>query len=341
MKGKRICSVLVSLILVLSLLPLPAAAADRGAIEYSVTLVPGQGEGYGAAFSSAFQGSIPTGRENAGNCEFYYEDDGTMGFKTDVGWYPSDWSSPIEGVGFAGWSDGEDVYHRLDGPSTRLTAVWGGEWYDIPYGACIVGPSTITLTHGGYTDAVWYSEQIELFDAGGIEIDLEAVAGEMVGPGPSIPFGITGGDHPADGTYSSSFYWYTWNVDPDEEHPLAIYVDPDAFNAARAEFPGTYTATITYKIVWLRDSAPYYPEGHSGEIQLILTVPSHGGDVNGDGKVNMTDVALLATCVKARGSGVDIVPISGDLNGDGKVNMTDVALLATFVKARGQGVVIY
>ncbi len=67
------------------------------------------------------------------------------------------------------------------------------------------------------------------------------------------------------------------------------------------------------------------------------------GDVNGDGKVNMTDVTLLSTYVKARGSGVTIVPFSGNIDGDenGKVNMTDVTLLATFVKARGAGVVIF
>ena len=36
-----------------------------------------------------------------------------------------------------------------------------------------------------------------------------------------------------------------------------------------------------------------------------------------------------------------IVPFSGDVNDDGKVNGTDVTLLATYVKARGNGVVIH
>jgi uncharacterized repeat protein (TIGR02543 family) len=67
------------------------------------------------------------------------------------------------------------------------------------------------------------------------------------------------------------------------------------------------------------------------------------GDVNGDGKVNMTDVTLLSTFVKARGTGVTIVPFSGNIDGDAndKVNMTDVTLLSTFVKARGTGVEIH
>jgi uncharacterized protein YhbP (UPF0306 family) len=65
------------------------------------------------------------------------------------------------------------------------------------------------------------------------------------------------------------------------------------------------------------------------------------GDMNGDGKVNSMDVALLATYVKARGKGVALVPGAGDVNGDGKVNATDVALLATYVKARGKDVVLH
>ncbi len=65
------------------------------------------------------------------------------------------------------------------------------------------------------------------------------------------------------------------------------------------------------------------------------------GDVNGDGKVNAMDVSLLTTYVKARSSGITIVPFSGDVNGDGKVNSTDVSLLTTYVKARGNGVVLH
>ena len=64
------------------------------------------------------------------------------------------------------------------------------------------------------------------------------------------------------------------------------------------------------------------------------------GDVNGDGKVNTTDVVLLAKYVKAHGQGVEVVAAALDVNGDGKVNTADVTLLAKYVKARGQGVVI-
>ena len=77
-----------------------------------------------------------------------------------------------------------------------------------------------------------------------------------------------------------------------------------------------------------------------GKLTVITRIP---GDINGDGRVNITDVTLLAKYVKARGQGVEIVPGSGNVDGgaDGKVSITDVALLAKYVKARGQGVVIY
>ena len=67
------------------------------------------------------------------------------------------------------------------------------------------------------------------------------------------------------------------------------------------------------------------------------------GDLDGDGKVTMADVTLLAKYVKARGQGVEIVPGSGNVDGgvDGKITTADVALLAKYVKARGEGVEIH
>ena len=85
-----------------------------------------------------------------------------------------------------------------------------------------------------------------------------------------------------------------------------------------------------------------YMELDKDQTVVTSAEPDHKpGDINGDGKVNGTDVTLLATYVKARGQGVPIAPGAGDVNGDGKVNGTDVTLLATYVKARGQGVVIH
>ncbi|MBR5093560.1 MAG: leucine-rich repeat protein [Oscillospiraceae bacterium] len=67
------------------------------------------------------------------------------------------------------------------------------------------------------------------------------------------------------------------------------------------------------------------------------------GDINGDGKVTIADVTLLAKYVKAHGQGVAIAPGAGNVDGsaDGKITISDVTLLAKYVKAHGQGVAIH
>ncbi|MBR5093590.1 MAG: leucine-rich repeat protein [Oscillospiraceae bacterium] len=111
-------------------------------------------------------------------------------------------------------------------------------------------------------------------------------------------------------------------------------------------------------ISWMQESMPELYEsiwvyGGTGDDDYELAVnswtkivaedPHTPGDINGDGKVTVADVTLLAKYVKARGQGVEIVAGSGNVDGsaDGKITVSDVTLLAKYVKARGQGVVIY
>lgn len=68
---------------------------------------------------------------------------------------------------------------------------------------------------------------------------------------------------------------------------------------------------------------------------LALLYRSHaavsGPDINGDGKVNITDLSTLLTNYNKTGSDV-----KGDVNGDGKVNITDLSmLLSAFGKPVG------
>ena len=78
-------------------------------------------------------------------------------------------------------------------------------------------------------------------------------------------------------------------------------------------------------------------------VALYASDPYIPGDINGDGKVTVADVTLLAKYVKAKGQGVTIVPGAGNVDGsaDGRITVSDVTLLAKYVKAKGQGVVIY
>ena len=56
------------------------------------------------------------------------------------------------------------------------------------------------------------------------------------------------------------------------------------------------------------------------------------GDINGDGKVNITDVALINAHVKKTKLLTGEELARADINGDGKVNITDVALVNAHVK---------
>ena len=56
------------------------------------------------------------------------------------------------------------------------------------------------------------------------------------------------------------------------------------------------------------------------------------GDLNGDNKVNVTDISLLAANVKGIRPLAEEKLDAADLNGDNKINVTDISLLAAHVK---------
>ena len=56
------------------------------------------------------------------------------------------------------------------------------------------------------------------------------------------------------------------------------------------------------------------------------------GDVNGDGKINVTDVSKVVAHVKSVKALTTDEQDRADVNGDGKINVTDVSLLAAHVK---------
>ena len=66
--------------------------------------------------------------------------------------------------------------------------------------------------------------------------------------------------------------------------------------------------------------------------EVTLHAGSHGfevGDVNHDGKVNITDVTLMITAVTSNQGG--ICPICSDFNGDGNYNISDVIDIINFI----------
>ncbi len=90
---------------------------------------------------------------------------------------------------------------------------------------------------------------------------------------------------------------------------------------------GNYTITISLKdkrkTQWL--------DGSTDDITINWKILSYG-DVNGDGKVNITDVALINAHVKKTKFLIGEELERADINGDGKVNITDVGLVNAHVK---------
>lgn len=58
------------------------------------------------------------------------------------------------------------------------------------------------------------------------------------------------------------------------------------------------------------------------------------GDVNGDGKVDVTDVSMIAAHVKGKKPLSEEQQKAADVNGDGKVNVADLAATAAQVKGK-------
>lgn len=123
---------------------------------------------------------------------------------------------------------------------------------------------------------------------GGIEYRLEAyLDGQQVASDSFVISNLGGRD---------SATWRTMSVSAAAFDSLHLY----------AWLNGNYTA----------------PRGMIDDLTLVPAGAPCTGDVNGDGEVNLTDLAQLLANFGATGSGLD-----GDLDGDDDVDLTDLATL--------------
>ena len=65
---------------------------------------------------------------------------------------------------------------------------------------------------------------------------------------------------------------------------------------------------------------------------MIASTSTSKGDINGDGKLNVSDLTALAAHVK--GKRLLKNTSKADVNGDGKVNISDVSSLAAAIKGK-------
>ena len=93
---------------------------------------------------------------------------------------------------------------------------------------------------------------------------------------------------------------------------MTITLSLTATNSTRL---GAYQVTIT---------------ATSGTLSQLLTIPMRVnmlGDLDGDGTVNIVDIASMAMCYMTTPASPNWNPLA-DLNHDGVVNMTDIATAA-------------
>jgi uncharacterized repeat protein (TIGR02543 family) len=253
----------------------------------------------------------------------------------------------------------DSTYGELPTP-TRSGYVFQG-WYTLPNGGVqITASSPVCFTGTQYLYAVWAADEDSLQL---VVTDGTARAGDTVtvsvqaknNPGIKGISAAVNYDSTvlqlvsATGKISSG----TWMIDTIADDGIILWYSTDAFTAdsdivtltfrvAADAAPGKSTVSLSFgdwdSVSDANGSDIEHFSVVSGTIEIIDRTP---GDVNNDGKVNISDVVRLAEYVKARGSDVTVVSGSTDINNDGKVNISDVVRLAEYVKARGVGVEIH
>ena len=129
---------------------------------------------------------------------------------------------------------------------------------------------------------------------------------------------------------------------------LAAFIDDECRGATYATDDGLYLLTIAGnadetgksvrfatmidgEIVWLCEQLTWISDwiyGDLDEPQILTIDVVIKGDVNGDGRVNVSDVAALINMI------LGIVPMNqsaADVNGDGRVNVSDVSALINII----------
>ncbi len=100
-----------------------------------------------------------------------------------------------------------------------------------------------------------------------------------------------------------------------------------------------FTLEDDYLVMDVYDS-PNFKNKAETELRVKYEKPEpKAGDINGDGKINLSDVSLLAQNV-AGWQGLKLVKNALDVNGDGKETLSDVSHLAQYV-AGWQGTKLY
>jgi hypothetical protein len=260
----------------------------------------------------------------------------------------------VDGQGnfLVAWQDGMDGYYGISGEtftidgmptSDVMTLVDGSPEENL--GAIATYDPAVAMNADGSFVVAW--EQIT--STAVYRQDIMARRFDSAGNRQGADLIVAGGDDSqqplyvakptlaVDGNGNFLVAWQEYVADPDEGFRLF----GQAFNADSVPLTGRMGLLEgdhdTVAPVLAMDSAgdfllawQQYTDNNGWNLQarsggLDLSAPTLPGDANGDGKVDVIDLGVLATNYDLAATGVG----QGDFNGDGKVDVIDLGILAT------------
>ena len=227
---------------------------------YTVTLSPGDGTGTPIVYHFDPETAAPNS-STAQNCQFYYVNYNTIGFRFAPSFFPSSFTAP-DGLHFAGWSN--EGYITLTSSQTTITANYSEAYYSL-------SPTAYTIANSGYTDITCTLSSLFLgqvmYNGQNMQakfIDFYMNGGTLTdGAGHSIPFLVDDPYHFNAGTRDFQGNLYS---SQGEEFIMAVYINPDDYENA---VPGIYAGDFIYESYWEPNGVP----GVSGSIALTLVIP--------------------------------------------------------------------
>ena len=119
------------------------------------------------------------------------------------------------------------------------------------------------------------------------------------------------------------WHWYQWDIDDDSQW--------ESWIAAGDGVIGSSDFTLDSIQIWGTDDVVVYLDevAHDSDAPLAPITPQIPGDANGDGRVDGSDVTILAgNWQYGVGGAGGATWAMGDFNGDGAVDGSDVTILA-------------
>lgn len=227
---------------------------------------------------------------------------------TEIMYHPADATATEIAAGYADQDDFEYIELRNISSGTEavtldLTGVRFADGVDFEF----TGSAVTSLAPGEFVLVVRNAAAMELRFGGGLPIAGEFAAGTgLSNAGETIEI---------DDAEGNTIQQFTFDDDGPLWHPTT---DGGGFSLVVADANGSLDA-------WSRGDG-WRPSSQVGGSPGRSEPPDLTGDINGDGRVDLVDLAILQAHL---GLAVGATRSMGDLNGDGRVSRVDAGILAS------------